>query len=182
MISDLLLAHPRVRDLTGKIFGQLTVISFVGIGPSGDARWKCLCSCGNESIVYALTLKAKRPVKSCGCICLKSGSESPSFKHGGSYSRLYYILEGMKNRCFNKNYHGFKYWGGKGVSVCPAWMDFENFRAWAFANGYKSNLTIDRIDSNGNYDPSNCQWITMAENTRKAAKHRMANKKGEIVA
>ena len=75
----------------------------------------------------------------------------------------------MKGRCRNPNNDHFKWYGDKGVKVCDEWNKFENFRDWAISNGYESNLTIDRIDSNGDYKPDNCQWITRSENTRKAS-------------
>ena len=74
----------------------------------------------------------------------------------------------MKRRCYNPNCTQYKYYGGKGVKVCVEWLEYEEFKAWAIANGYADNLTIDRIDSNGNYEPENCQWITMSENIARA--------------
>ena len=84
--------------------------------------------------------------------------------HGMSHSRLYQIWNGMKQRCSNPNTISYRYYGGKGVSVCREWGEnFTAFRDWAMANGYKSTLTIDRIDSTGNYEPSNCRWATNKE-------------------
>ena len=74
----------------------------------------------------------------------------------------------MKRRCYNPNCTQYKYYGGKGVKVCAEWLEYEGFKSWALANGYADNLSIDRIDSNGNYEPENCQWITMAENIARA--------------
>jgi len=83
-------------------------------------------------------------------------------------TRLYQTWLDMKQRCFNSNNCRWKYYGGKGVMVCPEWLEFDEFAKWALANGYADNLTIDRINSDGNYEPSNCQWVTRSENTIKA--------------
>jgi len=82
----------------------------------------------------------------------------------------------MKQRCFNSKRSYWKYYGGKGITVFKEWLDFKKFYDWAMANGYAENLTIDRIDSNGDYEPDNCQWITGKENTHRAATHNFNNK------
>ena len=95
--------------------------------------------------------------KSCGC---------KSF-HGGYYTRLHATWASMKQRCLDKNHHKYHRYGGRGITVCKEWMEFVNFRKWALKNGYKDDLTIDREDNDGNYEPSNCQFITSLENSRK---------------
>ena len=73
----------------------------------------------------------------------------------------------MKNRCYQKSYHAFRHYGGRGIIVCDEWRDnFQAFYVWAMANGYADNLSIDRIDVNGNYEPSNCRWVTMSEQNK----------------
>lgn len=102
--------------------------------------------------------------------------------HGMNRTKIYSIYANMKYRCYNKNHHEFYNYGGKGVQVCSEWLGengFINFYKWSLDNGYKEGLTIDRIDSAGNYEPNNCQWITRSENTIKANKtsqHRKANR------
>ena len=96
-------------------------------------------------------------VKSCGC---------QSF-HGGYYTRLHATWASMKQRCLDKNAGNYCRYGGRGIKVCDEWKMFVNFREWALKNGYTDDLTIDRINNNGNYNPSNCQFITSLENSRK---------------
>lgn len=89
-----------------------------------------------------------------------------NFKHGYTYKdRIYRIWRNMKTRCYNINHERYYCYGGKGVVVCDEWKDnFINFKEWAFSNGYNDSLTIDRIDSDGNYEPSNCRWISKSLN------------------
>lgn len=81
----------------------------------------------------------------------------------GKLSRLYNIWSRMKQRCFNKKYHGYHYYGGRGITVCKEWLDYLPFHNWAMSNGYENNLTLDRKDNNRNYEPGNCRWITHKE-------------------
>jgi len=75
----------------------------------------------------------------------------------------------MRDRCNLKTDDSFQYYGARGIKVCASWLrDFSNFKSWAISHGYKSNLTIDRINHKGNYEPSNCQWLTNSENAKKA--------------
>ena len=152
-------------DISGKRFGRLIAIKPVQNSKNGDAKWKCKCDCGNETNVKYQHLKSGE-IKSCGC-----WKEAPK-KHGmttkGERPRIYGIWVGMKQRCTNPNVEKYPRYGGRGIKVCPEWEeDFQAFYEWAIANGYQDNLTIDRIDNDGNYEPSNCQWITSEENTRK---------------
>lgn len=85
-------------------------------------------------------------------------------KHGMTGTRIYKIWCKMKERCYNSHHNSYIYYGGRGITVCAEWLNnFQAFYDWAMANGYADNLTLDRIDSNGNYEPSNCRWATTAE-------------------
>ena len=95
------------------------------------------------------------------------GEKNPNYRHGKKNTRLYNIWMNMKQRCSNKNHPKYKNYGAKGISVCDEWLNMINFYNWAMDNGYNNNLTIDRIDLNGNYEPNNCQWISLSENSRK---------------
>ena len=97
------------------------------------------------------------------------GSLNPNYKHGDTGSKLHYVWKEMRQRCSNSNNPAYVRYGGKGVKVCQEWLDFVGFRDWALGSGYEFGLTIDRIDNDGNYEPSNCRWITRAQNAGKDA-------------
>lgn len=155
---------PKRMNLVGQKFNMLTVLEFYDV-QNGMSRWLCQCDCGKILPVYGRHLKSGNTM-SCGCYH-KAHNKEYNYKHGESGTRLYNIWGHMKSRCNNPNKKTYRWYGGKGIKVCDQWKDFTNFREWALNNGYKENLTIDRIDSNKNYCPENCQWLTMKENNDK---------------
>lgn len=103
-----------------------------------------------------------------------------NFKHGYKRTRLYNTWLNIKQRCLNKNNPRYKYYGGKGINICREWRDdFATFESWALSNGYDETLTIDRRDVNGDYEPSNCRWITNKKQQNNKSNNRCITYKGE---
>lgn len=156
----------KLIDLTGQKFGRLTVAERAenGVRKNGSSytRWLCKCDCGKELIVDGGNLK-KGHSKSCGCYAREQIIKTHT-THGQKKSRLYVIWRGMKSRCANPKTNRYKNYGGKGIKVCDEWLhDFKAFYDWSMSHGYADNLTLDRIDANGNYEPLNCRWVTIKE-------------------
>ena len=145
-------------DLTGERFGRLVVLKRHHKDKHRNFYWLCKCDCGNETVVQSNNLK-NRNVKSCGCL----GREVHSKRlktHGLSRTRIYCIWRCMIDRCYNKKNKRYYCYGEKGIRVCDEWRNcFLTFRGWALNNGYREDLTIDRINVNGNYEPTNCRFV-----------------------
>lgn len=153
-------------DLTNKRFGSFVVL---GIGEplaSGRRRWKCQCDCGNVESVLPHHLN--KGFQSRCSVCVQNNRKY-IVKHYQCDTRLYRTWADMLQRCSNPKSGNYKYYGAKGISVCDAWKEFIGFRDWAMSAGYDDTLTIDRIDSTGDYEPENCRWISPSENKRRGA-------------
>lgn len=151
-------------NLSGMVFGKLTVKEYSHSDKWGNACWICECECGNQAVVSTKDLK-RGHTNSCGCYQKQRASEAKT-KHGksGEDNRLYRIWKGIKERCFNSNARYYSNYGGRGISICDEWRnEYLAFEAWALSHGYQDHLTIDRIDVNGNYEPDNCRWVSMKE-------------------
>lgn len=159
----------RYQDLTGRKFGRLLVKRDVGRTNNGRVTWGCLCECGTLKVVQVDSLLAGKTT-SCGCFRRELSSKLRT-THGMSDSRLYHIYAKMRHRCFNPKDQNYDRYGGRGITICDEWRDNpKSFLDWALANGYKDSLTIDRINNDGNYEPNNCRWADMKEqssNTRR---------------
>lgn len=159
----------RKEQRIGVRYGNLVVIGIAGYFVTNDkgcksAKFLCQCDCGRTTVKIAESFDHRSNLELNGCDeCLlirKSGSNA---KHGWSKTRLHNIWQDMRKRCRNKNNARAKNYVLRGISVCEEWHSFVVFRDWALSNGYADNLTIERNDVNGNYEPINCQWIPASE-------------------
>lgn len=164
----------QVVNLIGQRFGRLVVVSRAENNKYQKTRWLCKCDCGTEKVVLAHDLRLGT-AKSCGCY-----RKERTTTHGLSNTRLYQIYHGMKRRCYNPKDDHYSDYGGRGITMCQEWeYSFEAFYSWALANGYAENLSIDRIDVNGNYSPDNCRWLDQLGQANNQRKNRMLTVEGE---
>lgn len=157
----------KLIELTGRRFGRLVVLERAPYNDNQNKSvWVCRCDCGKVLNVSGSHLR-RGNTQSCGCYRSELSSiryKQISTVHGLGYTRLNRIWRAMKRRCNNPNADAYGYYGGRGIRVCPEWNDdFMSFYNWANSHGYRDDLTIDRINVNGNYEPSNCRWATSKE-------------------
>lgn len=167
-------------DLTGQRFGRLLVLRRVG-SKGKSPTWYCICDCGNEKIATTTNLKSGA-TKSCGCLRLETAeiNRSTQITHGKSKTKLYRVWFDIKRRCYNTKRENYKNYGGRGIKMCEEWNeDFMNFYNWSLKNGYREGLTIDRIDVNGNYEPSNCRWVENKVQANNKTNNRLITYNGE---
>lgn len=157
-------------ELIKEIYGKLD-------SRGGKERWGVFL-CGHCNSKKETRIRDGLAAKSCGC---KGGIYKHGYCENGESKRLYKIWSSMKNRCFSKASKRYNRYGARGITVCDEWLEFKPFMEWANANGYSDNLQIDRINNDGNYDPSNCRFVTLANNNRNKANTKLSfEKAGEI--
>lgn len=139
----------KVRDISGQKFNRL-----LAVGHFAGEKWTFKCDCGKEHIARGSSVR-RGEIKSCGCLNDGAGNRT----HGMSYSSEYYAWWNMLNRCRNPKTNNYKYYGGRGIEVCKRWNVFANFIA-DMGKKPSNQHSLDRIDGDGNYEPSNCRWVT----------------------
>jgi hypothetical protein len=151
-------------NLIGEKFGKLLVKKESGRNKKGSVLWECLCDCGNITTVSTGALRSSNTT-SCGCF-RKENASNIFRKHYLKGTTEYCSWQLMKDRCYNENNKTFKYYGGKGIKVCDEWLNSP--KQFVSDMGLKPNreYTIDRINCNGNYEPSNCKWASKSEQSR----------------
>jgi hypothetical protein len=157
--------YPRI-DLAGKVFGKLTVLEFAGrptrdpSRTSGDSLWRCRCECGKESVVRGYNLKSGKST-TCGC-GIAAGLLRANVTHGKYYTVEHRVWTGIKTRCFNDKEKAWKYYGGRGITVCDRWLGENGFANFLADMGSRPSPrhSVEREDNDGNYEPDNCSWAT----------------------
>lgn len=166
----------------GNKYGRITITDCEpdGCSPNGSSYRivKYLCECGNVGTARLSDIKRGNTM-SCGCLFkdtfIKHGFDSCDSK----YKRIYHIYHDIKKRCYNENSHAYKDYGGRGIKMCDEWLEnFKSFASWCLSNGYLDCLTIDRIDNNGDYKPSNCRWTTIQEQANNKRNNIIVSKNG----
>lgn len=174
------------KDLTGMKFGRLTVIGISRKVQSGKREryyWNCECDCRSTKEVRTDCLTSGY-VQSCGCIKKEQDKVNLTkfHRHKLSNTNLWHMYYKMLHRCYNREDTHYKSYGERGITVCEEWKrSFDDFAQWAFSNGYKQGLQIDRSDNNGNYEPSNCRWVDAKSNCRNRGSNVLVEYDGKLV-
>lgn len=168
----------KALELKNKKFGRLTVLERVENSKQGLSKWLCQCECGNTKIALGREL-VKGKVLSCGCFRLEKLREKKCI-HKQTKTKLHFVWSAIKARCYRVSHPSYKNYGARGIKMHNEWKEnFLSFSQWATMNGYKEGLTIDRIDVNGNYEPSNCRWVNRKIQGRNKRNNQLITYNGE---
>ena len=171
--------YERIR---GSRQGRLLILDVDHTEPKKGKIWRCICDCGKEVYLTTSDIVSGHRVScpDCGREANRARSRKQLMKHGWHDSRLHRIWWAMISHCTYKGDTNYKYYGARGITVCSEWrLGFEPFRDWALSHGYSDDLSIDRIDPNGNYEPSNCRWATKSEQANNKRNSRFVTVNGE---
>lgn len=164
-----------MKDYTGMRVGRLTVI---GQSENDPKKLICRCDCGAETEIFKSNL-TRGHTRSCGCLKAEIVKAGAHTTHGKSHTRLYKIWKGMQRRCKDPNRNRASSYAKKGITVCKDWEDFTVFEEWAYSHGYRDDLSIDRIDNDGNYCPENCRWVSQRAQANNRSSNRYLEFRGE---
>lgn len=167
---------PSAINIIGERYGRFTVLA---VDYSlGSRRWKCRCDCGEIRVLETGNIRSGNS-RSCGCLNLELVTERGrnNKKHGYRNKPIYHIWVSMRQRCQNPNAQAWRNYGGRGITVCKRWQKFENF--FADMGDQPKGLDLDRINNDGNYEPSNCRWATRSQNI-KNSRRRKRNALGQF--
>lgn len=167
-------ANPRAVNMVGERFGRLLVSERAGT-VGGKSAWLCLCDCGGHTVTQRSNLTSGH-TQSCGCLC-RERSAAAKTTHGQSGSALHTVWRKMVERCVSPNCAAFKWYGARGISVCAEWRSFSGFSR-DMGPGWRPGLKLDRMNNDGNYEPSNCRWVTPRVNARNTRANRIISHAG----
>lgn len=172
------------KELSGERVGRLFVLSGCGKDKFGNSLWNCECDCGGRVVVSSGKLLSKtRPTRSCGCLQREATAERnrKNATHRDVQSAEYNSWKGMKQRCTNKKDRNYFRYGGRGIAVCQRWLD--SYEAFLKDMGRSPSCkhSIERVDVNGNYEPSNCVWATIKTQNRNTRRTQRFIYKGELM-
>lgn len=172
------MAPPRI-NLSGQRFGRVTVVESAGVNMNGETIWLCKCDCGTVWTTRTDFLRSGG-TRSCGCLG-RENCKTASTKHGLTYSPEYRAWLAIKSRCYNTKLVNFSEYGGRGIKVCDRWLEsFENFFL-DMGSRPTPQHSIDRIDTNGNYEPTNCRWATRERQQRNRRDTKLFTFNGETL-